>query len=117
MERKKIINFLSEASIGIGPLRSTTVTKDALPIKVLEYMAASLPIIAQKNTLPHSVLIDGENGFFVSNEEELVTKIVYLLENEQKSKEMGLKSREIVSNFDWKLIASKIIDEYKNLKI
>ena len=117
VERKKIINFLSEASIGIGPLRSTTVTKDALPIKVLEYMAASLPIIAQKNTLPHSVLIDGENGFFVSNEEELVTKIVYLLENEQKSKEMGLKSREIVSNFDWKLIASKIIDEYKNLKI
>lgn len=116
LERKEIINFLSEASIGIGPLRSTTVTKYALPIKVLEYMAASLPIIAQKNTLPYDVLIDGENGFFVNNEEELATKIVYLLENEQKSKEMGLKSREIVSNFDWKLIANKIIDEYKNVK-
>lgn len=117
LERKEIINFLSEASIGIGPLRSTTVTKDALPIKVLEYMAASLPIIAQKNTLPHNVLIDGENGFFVSNEEELATKIIYLLEDESKSKKMGLKSREIVSNFDWKLIASKIVDEYENLKV
>src|SRR3989338_257187 len=117
LERKEIINFLSEVSIGIGPLRSTTVTKDALPIKVLEYMAASLPIIAQKNTLPYSVLIDGENGFFVNNEEELATKIVYLLENEQKSKEMGLKSREIVSNFDLKLIARKIVDEYENLKV
>jgi len=117
LERKEIINFLSEVSIGIGPLRSTTVTKDALPIKVLEYMAASLPIIAQKNTLPYDVLIDGENGFFVNNEEELATKIVYLLENEQKSKEMGLKSREIVSNFDLKLIARKIVDEYENLKV
>jgi glycosyltransferase involved in cell wall biosynthesis len=92
------------------------VTKDALPIKVLEYMAASLPIIAQKNTLPHDILIDGENGFFVNNEEDLASKIIDLLENEQRAKKMGLKSREIVSNFDWKIIANKIIDEYKNLK-
>lgn len=116
LERTEIINFLSEATIGIGPLRSTTVTKDALPIKVLEYMAASLPIIAQKNTLPHDILIDGENGFFVNNEEDLASKIIDLLENEQRAKKMGLKSREIVSNFDWKIIANKIIDEYKNLK-
>lgn len=117
VERKEIINLLSEVTIGIGPLRSTIVTKDALPIKVLEYMAASLPIIAQKDTLPHDVLIDGENGFFVSNEEELAAKIVYLLEDEQRSKQLGLKSREMVSNFDWKIMASKIIHEYENLKV
>lgn len=116
VERKEISKFLSEASIGIGPLRSTTVTKDALPIKVLEYMAASLPIIAQKNTLSHNVLIDGINGFFVNNEEELAAKITYLLENEQSAEEMGLKSREIVLDFDWKVIVNKIIDEYNNLK-
>ena len=108
---------MSEVTIGIGPLRSTTVTKDALPIKVLEYMAASLPIIAQKDTLPYNVLCDGENGFFINNEEELATKIVYLLEDQKRSIQFGQKSREIVSNFDWKIITSKIIDEYEELKI
>lgn len=117
VDRKEIIKLLAEVTIGIGPLRSTTVTKDALPIKVLEYMAASLPIIAQKDTLPYNVLYDGENGFFINNEEELATKIVYLLEDQKRSSQFGQKSREIVSNFDWKIIASKIINEYEKLKV
>ena len=116
VERKEIISFLADASIGMGPLRSTTVTRGALPIKVLEYMAASLPIISQNNTLPRNVLIDGKNGFFVSNEEDLATKIIHLLENEEKREKMGLKSREMVSNFDWSIIGKKIIDEYENLR-
>ena len=116
VERKEITSFLADASVGIGPLRSTTVTRGALPIKVLEYMAASLPIISQNNTLPRNVLVDGKNGFFVSNEEDLAAKIIHLLENEEEREKMGLKSREMVSNFDWSIIGKKIIDEYENLR-
>ena len=39
IDRKDIPEHLSNASIGIGPLKRTTVTENALPIKVLEYMA------------------------------------------------------------------------------
>ena len=39
VDRNEIPEYLSKSSIGIGPLRSTTVTKNALPIKILEYMA------------------------------------------------------------------------------
>ena len=70
IDRNKIPEYLATSSIGIGPLRSTEVTKYALPIKVLEYMSAGLPIIAAKNTLPEDILEEGKNGFFINNSTE-----------------------------------------------
>jgi len=104
--------ILLESSISIGPLRSTTVTKNALPIKALEYLAASLPIIAMEGTLPADVLIDGKNGFFVHNSSELAEKIIFLLDNHDKIEEFGSNSKSMAEKFDWKNIANLIIDEY-----
>ena len=75
IEREKIPENISDASIGIGPLRLTDVTSRALPIKVLEYMAVSLPIIAQKGTLSDDVLVNEKNGYFVDGAEDLAEKI------------------------------------------
>jgi len=116
IEREDIIDHLAEASIGIGPLRSTSVTKNALPIKVLEYMAASLPILSQRNTLPNSVLIDSENGYFVKDEVELAAKIIQILENDEERIRMSTKSHEIVLKFDWEKIVKKILVEYEDVK-
>jgi len=116
IEREDIIKHLADASIGIGPLRSTTVTKNALPIKVLEYMAASLPILSQKGTLPGNVLNDNENGYFVNDEVDLAAKIIQILENDKQRIQMGIKSHEIASKFDWEKIAKKIIIEYEDVK-
>ena len=117
IDRKKIPEFLSKASIGIGPLRSTEVTKNALPIKVLEYMASSLPIIAMKNTLPNDILKDGENGFLVKNSSEISEKIIELLKNDELRVEMSSKSKEMVSKFDWKNIVKLIEKEYSICKV
>tara|TARA_B100001750_G_scaffold247737_1_gene274590 strand:- start:1572 stop:2711 length:1140 start_codon:yes stop_codon:yes gene_type:complete len=115
VDRNKIPGHLSESAIGIGPLRVTSVTKYALPIKVLEYMASSLPILAVKGTLPEQVLKDGENGFIIDNSNDLATKIVQLLDNDELRMRMGQKSREMVTKFDWKDIAMSIIDEFQDI--
>jgi len=115
VDRNKIPDYLSEANIGIGPLRSTEVTNGALPIKVLEYMASSLPIIAIKNTLPEDILEDGKNGFFVKDENELIEKILFLASNENMRKEMGEKSKEMIQKFDWNNVSKSIIDEFKKI--
>ena len=107
---------MAKSAIGIGPLRVTDVTKDALPIKVLEYMASYLPILAKSGTLSPDILIDGENGFFVKDTNELAEKIIYLLQNQNARSKMGQKSRDIVEKYDWKIIAQSIIDEYKKCK-
>jgi glycosyltransferase involved in cell wall biosynthesis len=116
VNRKQIPEYLAKSAIGIGPLRVTEVTKDALPIKVLEYMASYLPILAIDDTLSSDILVDGENGFFVKDTNELAEKIIYLLQNQNVRSKMGQKSRDIVEKYDWKIITQSIIDEYKKCK-
>lgn len=115
VEHEKIPNILKESIIGIGPLRSTDVTKNALPIKILEYMAASLPILAKNETIPSNILIDGKNGFFIKNSTDLAEKIIKLLENEEMLEKFSKNSREIVEEYDWKNIAQMIISNYSEL--
>ena len=116
IQNDQIPAILSDASLGIGPLRLTDVTKGALPIKILEYMASSLPIIAIKDTVPTDVLHDGQNGFLIENEEDLEEKIVIIFSNESLRVRMGLRSREIVTGFDWELIVNKVISHFERLK-
>ena len=110
IERENIPQNISDASIGIGPLRLTDVTSRALPIKVLEYMAVSLPIIAQKGTLPDNVLVNGKNGYFVDGSEDLAEKISSLLNEPDKINQMGNKSCLMVQNFSWDHIIKNILE-------
>ena len=113
VNRNEIPKYLATSSIGIGPLRSTEVTKNALPIKVLEYMSAGLPIIAAKDTLSQDILEEGKNGFFIKDSIELGKRILELLTNEELRKRMGKNSNKMVQKFDWKNIAESIIDEFR----
>jgi len=112
IERQSIPIYLSDASIGIGPLKRTTVTENALPIKVLEYMASGLPIIAKTGTLPNDVLINNENGYFIDNSSELSEKIIKLLKNPELVEKMGKNSLSMVQKFSWEKIVKSITDIY-----
>lgn len=115
LKREKIPENISDASIGIGPLRLTDVTSRALPIKVLEYMAVSLPIIAQKGTLPEDVLENEKNGYFIENVNDLVEKIILLLNQPEKIEEMGIQSSKMVQKFSWDKVVKNIIEESKKI--
>ena len=115
IDRKDIPEHLSNASIGIGPLKRTTVTENALPIKVLEYMASSLPIVAKTGTLPEDVLKDDENGWFVEDSAELSEKIIMLEQNPELVEKMGKKSLDMVQKFSWERIVESIIDIYEKI--
>ena len=78
----------------------------------MEYLAASLPIIAAEGTLPSDVLIDDQNGFFIHNSSELAEKIIRLLDNREKLTEFGSNSKKMVQKFDWKNVCKQILDEY-----
>ncbi len=115
VERNLIPRYLIQASLGIGPLKLTTVTENALPIKVLEYMAASLPIIARKGTLPKDVLMDNENGYFIDNASDLAKKITKLLNDPNLVKKMGDSSFNMVQRFSWRNILNIIFEIYKTI--
>lgn len=113
IKREEIPENITDASIGIGPLRLTDVTARALPIKVLEYMAVSLPIIAQKGTLPDDVLVNEKNGYFIDGVDDLAEKIISLLEKPEKIKEMVLQSSQMVQKFSWNNIVKNILEVFE----
>ena len=115
IKREKIPENIADASIGIGPLRLTEVTSRALPIKVLEYMAVSLPLIAQKGTLPNDFLENEKNGFFIENHIELAEKIILLLNEPKKVQNMGAHSLKLVQKFSWDQVVDSVINEVKNI--
>jgi len=115
IKREEIPKNISDASIGIGPLRLTDVTSRALPIKVLEYMAVSLPIIAQKGTLPTDILENEKNGYFIENSNDLAEKIILLLNQPKKVESMGNQSSKMVQKFDWGNVVKLIINEYRSV--
>lgn len=114
IDRDDIPKNIADASIGIGPLRLTEVTSGALPIKVLEYMAASMPIIAQKGTLPEDVLQNDRNGLFIEGVDDLAEKIIFLLENQEKMESMGQQSKEMAKKFSWDTVVGRILQNFKH---
>ena len=115
INRDKIPQSISDASVGIGPLRLTDVTSRALPIKVLEYMAVSLPVIAKRGTLPLDVLENEKNGYFVDDVEDLVEKIIELLNDPKKVENMGIQSSNMVQKFSWNNVVTDIIENVKKI--
>ena len=106
---------ISDASVGIGPLRLTDVTTRALPIKVLEYMAVGLPIIAQEGTLSEDVLVNEKNGYFFNGEDDLVSKITLLLDKPEKIERMSQESTKMVQKFSWDSVIRNIIEKVNKI--
>jgi len=113
LDRVKIPNHLSSASIGIGPLQLTPTTSKSIPVKVLEYMASALPIIAKTGSISDDILKDGENGYFIVDANDLAEKAIRLLQDPALVDKMGNTSRQMVEKFSWENILTTFLKKYE----
>lgn len=87
---------------------------EGLPITIIEAMFASLPIIATDVGGLRELVQEEKNGFLVdsNNQNELVKKTGYFIDNPTKRREMGKESLKIAKeNFT----LDKMIRSYENL--
>lgn len=85
---------------------------------LVEAMAAGLPVVATATTGSKEIVEDGVNGFLVpvGDSQSLARKILFLLNNPEKAKEMGQLGREMVKErFDQQKIIGEIIKFWKDL--
>lgn len=80
------------------------------PVKLFEYMACGLPIIASNLEAINELIKEPDNCLFFEpeNEKDLAQKIDQLLENPQLRKTMGNNNRKDVEKFTWDQKAIKI---------
>ena len=108
LSSKAIIQILNSSDIFVLPSHS-----EGFPNVILEAMAAGLPIVSTPVGAIPEIIENGENGLLVKPKDHsaLAEKLIWLIENEQVRKKMGIRNIEkIQMNYDLKIVA-KIFDE------
>jgi len=104
-----------DADVYVLPSRYET-----FPMTVLEAYACSKPVIASKVGGLEDLAINGETGLLVDlgNTEQLARNILYLLNDDGRAKEMGLRGKQFVKeNFAIEKVADRLQCLYRDVAL
>lgn len=116
--RDGVSKLLSDSYAGLVTLQPTPNYIDSLPVKMFEYMAAGLPVIASNFPLWKEIIEFHNCGICVdpTKPEEIATAIDFLIDNPELAKEMGENGKRAVNEkFNWKAEEKKLFDLYESL--
>jgi glycosyltransferase involved in cell wall biosynthesis len=91
---------------------------DAQPIKLFEYMSASLPVIASDFPVWRRIIDDAGCGLLVDpmKPEKIAEAMRWILEHPTDAEEMGKRGRQAVEKtYNWDAEAMKLLSLYKKL--
>ena len=106
--KENIKKLISESHVLVLPSYH-----EGMPRAVLEAMSIGRPIITSDAPGCRETVINKENGFLVGIKDYimLAEKITWFIENNDKIKNMGIKSRQLAENiFDSKIINKNFLD-------
>ncbi len=118
VNREKIKEILMNSKIGMVTLYPTKSFIDSLPVKLFEYMSASIPVIASNFPLWKEIVEDNNCGICVDpmKTNEIAYAIDYLMKNPEIAKKMGENGRRaVLDRFNWEIEEKKLIEVYRNL--
>ncbi|MBM5813011.1 MAG: glycosyltransferase family 4 protein [Gammaproteobacteria bacterium] len=84
---------LAASHIGIAPMRDDDWSRGKCALKVLQYMAAGLPVVSSKAGANAEVIADGEHGFLAATSEEWGERIAQLAGDAELRRRMGEAGR------------------------
>jgi glycosyltransferase involved in cell wall biosynthesis len=89
-------SVLDSFDVGIMPLRDTELHRGKEPLKVKEYMASGLPVVASPVGHNLTVIEHGVHGFFADSRDEWVTFLERLVRDADLRAELGANGRRLV---------------------
>lgn len=93
----KLPDILSLADVALCPLFSGSGTK----LKMLDYLAAGLPVVTTPVGAQGLPLKDGKNAVIASNTEEFATAIEHLLDAPSFAAKLRSNGQMLAENYDW----------------
>ena len=100
---------LSQIGIGIAPLTDTAWERGKCGVKVLQYMACGIPVVASPVGVQQRFVQHGVTGFFARNDAEWTQHLRELIDNPELRGRMGAAAREVVAReYDVTQAAQKV---------
>ena len=118
VNRVQAKEMLEQSKIGLVLLHPIINYQDALPVKLFEFMAAGIPVIASDLRLQKQIVTDNNCGIVVDTFDTKAVQeaIMFLINNPEQAKAMGMNGRKAVEEkYSWAYEEKKLIDFYKNL--
>ena len=101
---------LATSHIGLAPLPDNRFTRGKCGFKILQYQAASLPVIASPVGVNSEYVRQNVSGFLATSIQQWTEKITQLIKNPQLRKQMGNEGLAQVQNFDVDIIGKKLLE-------
>lgn len=116
VSREDVSRVLGASRAGLVTLLPTQTHLDSYPIKLFEYMAAGLPVVASDFPLWREILEGVECAVFVdpANSGEIAKAMKWLLDNPSEAEVMGQAGkRAIEERINWTVESEKLLDFYR----
>jgi glycosyltransferase involved in cell wall biosynthesis len=116
--RNDVRDALARARVGLLVLHPEPNYLDSYPVKLFEYMAAGLPVIASDFPFWEQFVKDTGAGLMVDPLEPnaIAEAIDWLLEHPDEAGAMGQRGREaVVGKYSWENEAKKLLNFYAGL--
>lgn len=98
--------YISRMDVCLLPFKKDSVSENALPLKLFEYMACEKPVVSTE--LSGVVQAVGDSILYASGEEELKHQIIKLYEDEALRTAIGRHGKEIVTaRYNWSSISAR----------
>jgi glycosyltransferase involved in cell wall biosynthesis len=110
-----IPDYLKSADIGIAYIPKTDSYNIQPPLKTLEYLAASLAVVATNTDANLDILHDGVNGIIVGdNPIDFAQGLVKIIDRSDLRQYIRNNAYGAVSNYDWEKIVDELLKVYEN---
>lgn len=109
------VEELQRSDIGIMPLIDDDWSRGKCGLKLLQYMAAGLPSVASPVGENKEIILDGENGFLASRDDEWYEKLLRLCEDHELRRRLGLAGRKTIQErYSIDIWAPRLVEVYKS---
>ena len=113
VSRRELSAILRACRIGVAPIFKGSGTR----LKILEYMAAGLPVVTTRKGAEGLNLKDGKQTIFAETPTEFKDAILHILSDKELSEQISGDAISYVrDNFNWKPMLSRFVNELDSIQ-
>jgi glycosyltransferase involved in cell wall biosynthesis len=118
LDREGVKVALNESVAGLVTLHPIINYLDSLPVKMFEYMAVGLPVIASNFPLWEKIIKGNQCGLCIDplDPHAIASAIDYLITNPEEAEQMGRNGQKaVLEHYNWDNEEKKLLDVYNLL--